>query len=364
MEEFMTLARSALRWWRTPLWLFALGTGAKSFVDNPILGSPRLNRAGLHLLRVKLSHAAARWRRGRIANFLTADLREQFDRNGFITIRDVLAKNDFEAVRRALMESELESREQQQGDTITARVPIGPDLLRSVPKLAELLDSPRLSGALAYVATTHSKPLYYLQTIAGGVVAGPPDPQLQLHADTFHPSMKAWLFLTDVGEHDRPLVYVAGSHRLTPAREAWEHHKSTQVLATGDRLSQRGSFRVSAEDLVDLDLPTPTRFCVPANTLVIADTCGFHARADSDRPSLRIEIWAYCRRSPFLPWARGGLLSWRPLADRRMQWLASILDLLDKRGWAKQHWRAVGPRRLVDLLKDHGRNDHDLPACK
>jgi hypothetical protein len=97
---------------------------------------------------------------------------------------------------------------------------------------------------------------------------------------------------------------------------------------------------------------------------VIADTCGFHARADSHRPSLRIEIWAYCRGSPFLPWTQGGLLSWRPLADRRMQWLSGILDQMDKRGWAKQHWRAVEPRRLADLLKEHGSDVSDRPAWK
>ena len=131
---------------------------------------------------------------------------------------------------------------------------------------------------------------------------------------------------------------------------------STQVLSSDERLSKRGSFRVQAEDLVELGLPSPTRFCVPANTLVIADTCGFHARANSHRPSLRIELWAYCRRSPFLPWTGGGLLSFRPIAARRMQWLASILDKLDQRGWAKQHWRKVSPARLGDHLTNLSQN--------
>ena len=39
--------RTLLRWWRAPLWVLALATGAKSFADNPILGSNRLNRRGL-----------------------------------------------------------------------------------------------------------------------------------------------------------------------------------------------------------------------------------------------------------------------------------------------------------------------------
>ena len=56
-----------------------------------------------------------------------------------------------------------------------------------------------------------------------------PDPQLELHSDTFHPSLKAWLFLTDVPEDGRPLTYVAGSHRLTPDRLAWEKRRTVEI---------------------------------------------------------------------------------------------------------------------------------------
>jgi hypothetical protein len=195
---------------------------------------------------------------------------------------------------------------------------------------------------MAYVASTRSEPLYYIQAIAGGVVDGAPDPQLELHSDTFQPSLKAWLFLSDVEADGRPLTYVAGSHRLTPERIAWERRRSIDIR-TADRLSQRGSLRVSAEELPDLGLPPPRHFCVPANTLVAADTYGFHARAMSDRPTLRIELWAYCRRSPFLPWTGFDLWSSRPIAIRRGQWLGSIMDWMDRRGWAKQHWRRSGP---------------------
>lgn len=345
----MKIVTLLLRSWRMPFWLLALGTGAKSFIDNPILGSMRLNKAGLHVARVRASHALANWRRRRIAGLLPDDLREQFDRNGFIVIKDVLTTADFHEVKNALMNMEMLRREQTQGDTITRRIPVGPTLLRAVSKLAILLDSPRWNGALAYVASTSAKPLYYLQTIFGGFAPGPPDPQVQLHSDTFHPSMKAWLFLSDVGEYDRPLTYVAGSHRLSPARIAWEQRMSTEVLLTGDRLSQRGSFRIDVEELAGLGLPSPTRFCVPANTLVIVDTCGFHARSASHQPSMRIELWAYCRRSPFLPWTQGGLFSRRPFASRRMQWIASLVDQLDRFGWSKQHWRNSGRGRLSEF---------------
>ena len=79
-----------LKWWRAPLWTLALATGAKSFVDNPIIGSERLNRRGLHVARLKLAHRLAWARRKRLARAVPAEWREQFDRDGFVEVRDFL----------------------------------------------------------------------------------------------------------------------------------------------------------------------------------------------------------------------------------------------------------------------------------
>lgn len=336
------------RWWRLPFWTLALFTGAKSFADNPILGSRRLNRAGLHVWRVKAAHALARSRRRRLAKGLPDELRNQFDRNGFIIVRDFLPDQQFRELQAQILQSELPTRVHQQGDTLTRRVTVDPDLRDRFRQLDHLLEDPRWRPILSYVASTRSEPLYYIQTILGGVDEGPPDPQLKLHADTFHPSMKAWLFLTDVADDGRPLTYVAGSHRLSAERLAWEHRKSVEVLASGDRLSERGSLRISPAELNGLGLPQPTRFAVPANTLVAIDTYGFHARGNSDKPTKRVEIWAYSRRAPFLPWAGGGLMSWKPIADRRARWLNRLGDWADRRGLAKQHWLPEGLRRPIN----------------
>ena len=340
--------RAMARWWRLPFWTLALFTGAKSFVDNPVLGSTRMNRAGLHLWRLRASHWLAWRRRARLAGMIPAELKQQFDRDGYVQVSNFLPEQEFHRLQSEILNEEFECREHQQGDTITRRVSVGPGLVGAVPELAELLESRRWRGIISYVASTRSAPLYYIQTIVGGSVDAPPDPQIQLHADTFHPSMKAWLFLTDVGEGDRPLTYVAGSHLLSAERLAWEHRKSIDVTADGDRLSQRGSFRISPEELAGLNLPAPTRFAVPANTLVVIDTCGFHARASSDRQTVRVELWGYARRTPFLPWTGFDPLSWRPIAVRRADWLSSIVDWLSRKGLMVQHWHPAGKRRPID----------------
>jgi hypothetical protein len=339
--------RSPLRYWRAPLWLFALATGAKSFADNPILGSEALNQRGLHVARLKLAHRLAWMRRRRLARAAPAEWRERFDRDGFVEIRDFLPPDQFERIRSALLDTPFDAREQQQGDTVTRRVAIGPALLRQVPELSAMLSSRRWRALLAYVASTRAEPLYYVQTIVMHHRDGAPDPQLELHADTFHPSLKAWLFLTDVSDDQGPLTYVRGSHRLTPERLAWEQARSVHIRES-DRLSQRGSLRVSPDELPELGLPPPTRFAVPANTLVVVDTCGFHARGSADRPTVRAEIWAYARRTPFVPWAGLDLLSLPPVAVRRAAWLPRIVDRLDRWGVTKQHWHPAGRKRPID----------------
>jgi hypothetical protein len=341
--------RRLARWYKAPWWVLSLLTGAKSFVDNPILGSRRLNAAGLHVWRLKTAHKFADRRRAKLAKLLPLDLKDQFDRNGFIVIPDFLAEDDFRAVQTALLDTSFECRDHQQGDTITRRVAIGPELRGRIPKLDALFSDARWKGIIAYVSSTLGEPLCYAQSVAGGAAEGAPDPQHQLHSDTFHPSLKAWLFLTEVPPDGRPLTYVAGSHRLSPARIEWERRKSIEVVEAGDRLSQRGSLRIATQELAELGLPLPTAFAVPANTLVAIDTCGFHARADSDRQTVRAELWAFARRSPFIPWTSGGLLSWHPIAARQTQWIGPIVDWLDRRGWKRQHWRPVGRRRLQDF---------------
>jgi hypothetical protein len=329
------------------LWLLALGTGAKSFVDNPILGSERLNRRGLHVARLKLAHRMAWWRRRRLALAVPAEWREAFDRDGFLEIRDFLPADLFARISEALLTREFDSRQQQQGDTTTRRIAIGPEVLRELPELQAILESKRWRSPLFYVASTRSEPLYYVQTIVMGHAEGAPDPQLDLHTDTFHPSLKAWLFLTDVSDDQGPLTYVAGSHRLTPRRLAWERARSIRAKQI-DHLSQRGSLRIQDRELTELGLPPPTRFAVPANTLVAIDTCGFHARGSSDRPTVRVEIWAFSRRSPFLPWTGFDLLSSKPFASRRADWMARIVDRLDRWNLMKQQWLPAGRRRPID----------------
>ena len=328
LRTFATKARASAM---APLWAAQVLTTSKSFVDNPVIGSPALNQRGLHTARMSLAHGLAQSRRRRLAHMMNDADRAAFDRDGFLVKQDFLAPDHFAALRQQVEFYRGGMREMVQGNAVTRRVALSPAALAALPAVSRLLKLPEWRGPLRYAASYNSEPINYIQTILTHAKDGPNDPQCMLHADTFHPTVKAWLFLTDVEEDEGPFTYVAGSHRFTPERREWERRMSLGMAQQSDRLTQRGSFRVQPHELDGLRLPQARKFAVPANTLVVADTHGFHARGVSVRPTRRVEIWASGRRNPFLPWTGLDVWTIAALGQRRMpmfwkyrDWMASL----------------------------------------
>ncbi|WP_166945074.1 phytanoyl-CoA dioxygenase family protein [Sphingopyxis panaciterrae] len=333
-----------------PVHLLQLVTSAKSFLDNPIVGSRRLNRLGLHVARVRAAALLCAWRRRRLAHRVRDDWRDAFDRDGFVVIRDAVAPAEFAALRAAILAFEGPAREMRQGDAITRRLAIDPAMLSAIPALRALLARKDLTALFHYVASFRTTPLHYIQTIVSNDGGDARDPQEVLHADSFHASLKAWLFLNPVAADEGPFTYVRGSHRFTAERLDWEYRRSLADPRAIDRLSARGSPRVWDDDLAAMKLAAAEAMAVPENTLVVADTVGFHARGVSMRPGERVEIWSYARRNPFLPWLGGDLLSLPGLAERRIGWLWVLRDRLERH--IGQPWRPAGVRSALSGLGD------------
>ena len=336
------------RYLMAPIWLAALATGAKSFRDNPLIGSAELNRRGLHARRARLAHQMAWRRRARLAHMVSPEDRAAFDRDGFVLRESFLPREQFQRLRDAVMNHQAPAREMLQGDTITRRIAVDPPFIAAVPEIRTLLDDPDWRGLNRYVGSFDQEPLTYIQTILSHIRQSKPDPQTDLHADTFHPTVKAFYFLTDVAEDEGPFVYVPGSHRLTPERLAWEAELSVTAANSKDKLLARGSFRATAAELEKMGFGKPRAFAVPANTLVVADTVGFHARGFSARPSTRVEIWTFGRKNPFLPWSGLDLGSLPGIAERRIPVMWQARDLLQRTGLGSQPWHDVGRLRPQD----------------
>ena len=342
MDMLKTAGRAAL----APFWTAALLTGAKSFVDNPIIGSPWLNERGLHVARIRLAAGLARWRRRPLASLVSPEDRAAYERDGFVLKPDFLPPEQFAALDEQVRAWRGMARETGQGDTITRRIALSPPVLARMPAVDALLRTPSWRGLIRYIAGRGIEPLNYVQTILPKRTPAPPDPQLSLHADTFHATAKAWLFLTEVDE--APFVYVPGSHRMTEARLAWERRVAIGAARSACRLTSRGSFRIAEAELAGLGLPPPRQFRVPANTLIVADTSGFHARGPSNRATMRVEIWGYSRTNPFAPW--NGFDPWRHggIGDFRAEWYWRAADWLQQAGLRPNVWKEYAGRSAFD----------------
>jgi hypothetical protein len=327
-----------------PFWLAQVATQEKFFARNPVIGSRLLNERGLHTARARAAHRLAAARRRRLAPRLAPADREAFDRDGFIVKRDFLSETLFRDLVAEVKALRAPAREMIEGDTVTRHIALDPTTLRQVPAARALVEMPLYRNLIFYAGSAAAAPMIYIQTILSGVRNGPRDPQTDLHTDTFHPTVKAWLFLNDVEDGAMPFVYVPGSHRLTPARLAWERRMSVAASRSAGADAHQPEKRlvraITPPEIAELGLPPPQAIAVPANTLVVADTFGFHARGPSAGPALRVEIWAFGRRNPFLPWT--GLDPWSVggLALRKPALHWKSLDLLEALGLGRQRWRS------------------------
>lgn len=345
MASLLSKTRSIALW---PLWIAQIATGAKSFRDNPILGNPTLNAWGLHVTRRRLADRLALRRRESLAGSVPTAERAQFDRLGYFIRRDALNAAAFAALRREIEANRLPAREMRQGGTVTRRIGLDDAWIAGMPVTRAFVKDPAIRALIHYAASFAGEPTFSVQSILADPARQEPDPQTVFHSDTFHPTAKMWFFLADVGEDEGPFAYVPGSHRLTEKRLSWEREQSLCARHSGDQMHGEGSFRADEAGLAALDLPLPVRMAVPANTLIIADTSGFHARTASPNPTCRVEIYATLRRTPFLPWTGAHLLALPAIAGRHTRLVSGLERLIERAGLGRSSWRPVGPAGPFD----------------
>ncbi len=335
---------SAWRWLLAPAYFCTILSSAKSFRDNPVIGSPRLNRWGLHVWRRLVAARVGAWRRRQLAHLISSEDRTAFERDGFVIKRNFLDDATFRAFRDEIMGLNTAAREAVIGDTLTRLIPLDAVTLRGVPTVRRVLEGPAYRNLLSYIGSFKRKPHFYVQTVFSQFCHAEPDVQSFFHADTFHPTVKAWLFLEDVEADAAPFTYVPGSHYHNRRRLAWERRVSRTARDAGDRLTSEGSLRISEREIRRLGYGAPVRLPVGANTLVVADTGGIHARGTTLRQTARVSIWAYSRSNPFLPWVGGDLAALPLLKGHALRLYWAVTDRLKDAKQVRRDWRWVGLR--------------------
>lgn len=337
---------------KAPIWIIELFTTAKSFTANPIIGNRFLNKLGLHIARVRAAHAMTRWRTLFLGGSLPAEIKQQYREQGFVKIENFLSAEDFQKVREEILAFQGELRKMIQGDTETFQGLLDDATLEKMPATRTLLKSKRFQDVMCYGGGAYKLPMCFAHCVSNGVAEGTGDPQKDFHSDTFHPTMKAWLFLDHVDDSIGPFNYVPGSHRADKTRLDWDYENSVAGKELENRYAKRGSLRISPDELEARGFAEPVAMKVPANTLVMADTYGFHRRGDAQPGTSRLAIYAYSRANPFnpLPWIAP--TSWR----RRIEEFVTRHNLraadraAAKRG-VPPSWRPVPASDLRDVAQ-------------
>jgi len=327
-----------------PWFVVALATKAPAFRKNPVLGSRLLNRLGLHVIRVVLAYGATHVRWFTLKHLVPESERRAFHRDGFLVIEDFLPQPMFDALAKDARQYQGRGLQQMQGDTLTQHVFLDTEGLLALPSAQAVIDHARFRDLLKYTGSHSAMPYLFLQRIVNGFADAGHDPQKDLHKDTFHPTMKAWLFLDDVDADSAPFTYVPGSHQLTMSRLRWEYSMSLDAARSSNGHTANGAFRLSREDLGAMGLPAPKAIAAKKNTLVLANTVGFHCRGKAKGRVTRLELWAYSRKNPFLLWPgfdsrtvqriEGNIVrrvrNWGEMrtrkAGKQAQWVTTMLD--------------------------------------
>ena len=326
-----------------PKWLLELFSWGKSFKNNPIIGSYWLNRCGLHVARIFIAHGLFRFRLLLLSPLVSAEDRHHFRKYGFILKHNFLPGAEFDNLARELQSYEGNVREFVEGTTLTQRVFItGPERTQ-MPAMGALVDNPRLDRLMRYCSSKNRRPLYYVENLCNHANVAPrPDPQRDMHVDTFHPCVKGWLYIDETDDSNGPFIYAPGSHRLSWRRLKWEYRQSLEACKRGAQRNPArywdGSFRVSEEGLKEMGF-APKVFHVPANTLVVANVHGFHRRGEATEQSHRMTVWMQARDNPFNPL----FTLWPKSTARAFEWgWSKVLQRLDRAKLASGEQRNFG----------------------
>ncbi|MFT5595023.1 MAG: hypothetical protein ACI8SR_003426 [Oceanicoccus sp.] len=306
------------------LGLLKVFTSNKSFAL-PVIGSPLLNKLGLHTFRMRLANGFLALRRFQVAGFVRPIEFQQFKRNGIVVLKDFLPESEFanlvSEVKNTMATVDVNSPIQNygdqgfgqkhsfhwgfdryDGDTLNRFYSIKPEHKAS----HDFINHKRLKRLTSlFAGTYHDNTKYYVYKLLHGKEDTNADSQKAIHRDTFHSAIKLWYFLEDVKPEQGPFHYAPGTNRLTRGRLNWEKKRSIQA----SQENKGGAFRISDEELNALGDGQLTSYPVKANTLVIADIRGFHCRGAALEHQSRLSIYANIRPAPFLPAFHAGKLN-------------------------------------------------------
>lgn len=296
--------------------LTRLGLSAETSGTPKVVRSRLLNVAGLQAARTLLAHYL---HRRRTRNGATSAVAATLAEEGIVVIPDFLPAPLFEAVRaefhRALEHASTVQLEKTTTSHVFVRyedasrrmglfeegaidhpyVTLKPDD-SDWPMIREhLLQNERVLGLIHEISGLPrvGSPEAYLDRMYLSNRAMSDDPQTELHEDIFCHDWRAWFTINAWTEENAAFTYAPRSHHLSPSRVALEYWNSVTNTRDG------GSWRVGPRAKKWLRIK-PRSICCPANSLVLANTGGYHARGVFQPGHIREAVQMIFRFNPWV----------------------------------------------------------------
>ena len=250
-------------------------TNYKTF-EGQSLNNPELIKKGLHIFRLIFSRYRYMYQ-----------LEKNFETNGLVIVQDYLKEEYPEMIAEECKKYPLVTYKTNENLLVDAMTP-GLSHLRDQCGFKELILNTIHSSELD---DAHIK--FRRNTFVQRVDNKPDDGDVQkvFHTDIFFPAIKYWYFPSEVKEEYGPFQYVENSVDLTEKLLDFYYQQSILISEdkwerSRDKSHREGSMRIMNEEIDKLGLK---RRSVPvkANTLVIANVAGFHARGHCTEPHIR-----------------------------------------------------------------------------
>jgi hypothetical protein len=272
---------------------------ARMATVNKTVDSPLLNRLGAQALRSVVARSVFEMMPAPAEAEVSAAV-DELRREGVVIVADFLPPDLFEEVRgecrRLLAARRDEVRAVQVGPNLHEIAEVCRFRAGELAATQLFFDDPRL-GALLRAAERRPQCRRYAVTTVERLTQGPlgagRDPECEMHSDCFFNTHKAWLYLNDVGMETGPFAFVRRSHRLTLDQVRFIYRESCR--------ENLGSRRITRAELERAGLEETVITC-PQNTLVVANTLGYHRRLRGQPGRERYALHVQLRTNPFAWW--------------------------------------------------------------
>lgn len=270
------------------------------FTSDKLVKSKLLNYWGLQVFRMKLAQKIYTNRRVKIPAYLSNDF-DTFDKLGVLQYDNFLNKKDFDELK-----NECELIKQNENWKKHGRKD-GPNMIyildifsldiKKYPAISNLLTNEKLTHIFSVVERrpidiSNKEIIVQFQYLIQGLEDGTQDPETDLHTDTFFNTHKAWLYMNDVDIENGPFVFVPKTHNIfLNGRLEKERMFSIDI-------NSKGSRRIKYEELENLKLTEKIYTC-KENTLLLANTLGYHRRMRGEFGFDRLTIAFSARFNPF-----------------------------------------------------------------